>query len=358
MHILVLFIIIITFILLLCAYYIFRVDLENNMSFIVDNFSYTKKKFKLITLETREMPLLTLHNENMNRYCNLHSYDYIFLNHYESIYPIYWQKLELLLKEIDNCDYIVWVDSDCIFIKENIPLEYLINNMDIYIGYDAFSISGLIMNAGFFIIKNNDNGKSFLQDCINLLINNKQCQKDGNYVCSGSWAGACYEQGVMNILLKDKYKNNVKILDKNILLNIGEPGNSYIHHFFGPDKTKVFDYFNNLKQNTYKYLIVLSNKNNLSLWLKISNDNFKITNKNINTNNYDYIIYVNGRYFIYDLEYYLRKYITYNINYIYSYNKKDIYGYKINKILKDTCILPKINIKPTLNEDNQLVYYL
>jgi hypothetical protein len=86
---------------------------------------------------------------------------------------------------------------------------------DIFIGSDNNSKFDLT-NSGVFIIKNSEIGKNFLTDCIGW-VNSGCINNDGTL--KGKWAGSCYEQGVMNILIADKYSKYTTVLTNSVIFN-------------------------------------------------------------------------------------------------------------------------------------------
>jgi hypothetical protein len=57
--------------------------------------------------------------------------------------------------------------------------------------------------AGVFFVKNTKTGVDFLKSCLQTFIERKRCRSfSGRLRLSGRWAGECYEQGIMNELLK------------------------------------------------------------------------------------------------------------------------------------------------------------
>jgi hypothetical protein len=62
-----------------------------------------------------------------------------------------------------------------------------------------------MLNAGVFIFKNSTIGKQCIDDCI------KEYGKDGclndDLSLNCGYSGRCYEQGVMNVIIKSVYKD-------------------------------------------------------------------------------------------------------------------------------------------------------
>lgn len=227
--------------LVLYLYLKYTVNLRNdiiNMKRKIKNLENENKlNIAIVTLETRNSEMLNIHNKNIKDYCKLHNYTYIFKKSYENKLklPIYWKKIQLVkeLLETNNYDYVLWMDSDTLIIDESITIESLLDNSSIYMGKDMKSKFNL--NAGVFLIKNNNIGLKFLSDCINVYINRDNCKdKFGNYALNGEWSKGCYEQGIMNELIKTEYFNNFKLLEDHIVLNTNTPNTTcFILHLFG-----------------------------------------------------------------------------------------------------------------------------
>lgn len=249
-------------IILIILYIKYTCNLKNKLKVINElNKRKERKNIAIVTLETRESEMLFIHNKNIEEYCKIHGYTYIFTNSYENKLklPIYWKKIQLVkeILENNNFDYVLWLDSDTLIIDKSIPLEVILEeDKSIYMGKDMNS--ELNLNAGVFIIKNNRIGLSFLNECIELYINRDKCKDEfGNYSLNGKWSGECYEQGIMNELIKNKYFNKFKLFDDHIVLNTNTPNTTcfILHLFGGTEKHKelkrnmAFNYI--IDDNTY-----------------------------------------------------------------------------------------------------------
>jgi len=238
-----------------------------------------KHKVAIVTLETRKLKeLLTIHNESFINYANYHGYKYIFVDKYESEknLPIYWQKLEIvldLLKDKNN-DYVMWVDSDTLIAHPRVSLSIILNQSDssIFIGKDEPYKDNNAFCAGVFIIKNNDVGINFLNDCINTYTNRSQCiNNNQEYILFGEWAGECYEQGIMNELINSKYSNYVYNIPEHYLKNQGTDPfafNALIVHQFGDKKLCLKRFKEYLNNN--KLLPIIPNKTPLKCCVLLS----------------------------------------------------------------------------------------
>lgn len=177
-----------------------------------------KNKFLFITFDNRlESEYIKIHNKNLEEYTKYHNYEYKFLT--KCTHNVYWCKIHMVLSELktNKYDYVVWLDSDTIIRNIHQDINDIINcyDSDIFVGDDNNSNYGII-NAGVFIIKCSNIGKQFLQDCIDSLP--EYCKKQNNKL-RGEWAGSCYEQGIMNILIFKSYIEYTTMLPKSIIYN-------------------------------------------------------------------------------------------------------------------------------------------
>jgi len=211
--------------------------INNSLSKLVNNNklnipNQTKNKILFISYDNRyNENYIMIHNDNILKYTQKYNYEY---KYYEKCDKnTYWCKIYLLLKNLNNnlYDYIVWLDSDTIIKNFDIDLGNILNmySSDIFIGSDNNNTFNLI-NSGVFIIKNSKIGINFLKDCIHNF--NTICI-DNNGKLKGIWAGTCYEQGVMNILIADKYSSFTTILTNDIIFNYNVcSDNVFIMHLY------------------------------------------------------------------------------------------------------------------------------
>jgi len=113
----------------------------------------------------------------------------------------------------------MWADSDTIIPDSSKSLDSFISTIgepDIIMAtYDSILPFDNAFCAGLFLIKNSDIGKSFINDCLSKIKSKKGCIINGKE--QGLWAGICYEQGIMNLLIREKYKDYTYIDDKYLL---------------------------------------------------------------------------------------------------------------------------------------------
>ena len=178
-----------------------------------NNISLNSSKIAIITAEDRDEDYINYHDLSFQKYCDLYGYDYIrTTNCPKEESTTYWCKIYKVKKALDSgkYDYVMWADSDIIITDPHISLGSIIKESgepDIIIGKDTWFTSIInIICAGIFLIKNSKNGICFIDDCLSK-INKKSSYCVHNNKEQGIWAGICYEQGVMNLLIREKYKN-------------------------------------------------------------------------------------------------------------------------------------------------------
>lgn len=197
--------------MLLCWYFVGMLTYSSS-SYTPKTIIEKRYNIAIITLETRDLPIVDIHNRSLEAYADLCDYDYIFMKQYhnELQLPVYWKKLQVVRDLLPFYDYVLWLDSDTIIKRGEILLDYMIissGEADILIGRDYPGTVHNTYNAGVFMIKNSLKGKSFIDECINTYIKRKECyNEDGKLCVKGEWAGKCYEQGVMNELIEKKYE--------------------------------------------------------------------------------------------------------------------------------------------------------
>lgn len=233
-----------------------------------------KPKIVIITEENRPLnELIEIHNASLRQYSDYHGYDYRFTSAYKSDSPVYWHKIEWMKEILENerVDYVMWLDSDTLAVDKHVPLTAVIAcdpRADVYIGLDGdvWHVANPPMNAGIFMVKNSEGGKGFLNACLNKVKSNKDCYSDGKITLNSRWAGDCYEQGVMNRILRTTgYAQNVCIIRPPLFNNGPAIGsdikNSLFVHRYG-NKDQCVELFKKLNKQTEK-LPVVPNQNPL-----------------------------------------------------------------------------------------------
>lgn len=194
-------------------------------------------KIAIVTFENRKSDeYIDLHNKSIKLYCEKWNYDYLFYD--TCMHNVYWCKIHYVLDALKSgkYDYVLWMDSDTVIKNPNISMDLIVNkySSDILVSSDGT----VAFCAGVFIIKNSPIGIEYIEDC----INSKQSEciiKDGN-ILKGLWAGMCYEQGVMNMLIFNKYFKYTTCLPSHIIYNgyINETNelcdiDTFILHLYG-----------------------------------------------------------------------------------------------------------------------------
>lgn len=214
----------------------------------VKNKTNKKNRILFITYENRDqLEYVIVHNKNINNYAKKYKYEYKFINECDK--NVYWCKIYLVLQYLNEnrYDYIIWLDSDTIIKNSNIDIGDIFNkySSDIFIGLDNDNPRYEITNSGFFAVANTKIGKIFLIDCINYV--DKDCFID-NKKLHGKWAASCYEQGVINILINDKYYKNTTVLTNDIIYNKNKCSNNvFIMHLYASTPKERLNCFINKK---------------------------------------------------------------------------------------------------------------
>jgi hypothetical protein len=158
---------------------------------------------------------------NKIEYCKKYGYDFIEDNSvYDESKPIPWSKLKLILKYIDEYDYIVWIDADIYIMNKEMCLEEMIKekqlDKDIMVGSDW-----KYMNTGFLSVKNSEFSKKYLEDVFNHT--GYENEDGGQFSRYANW-----EQGAfINLYDKNHLESQSKIV-------ITEPTfvNCYWYNYF------------------------------------------------------------------------------------------------------------------------------
>jgi hypothetical protein len=186
-----------------------------------ENFDQQNCKIAITTSEDRDYDYIAMHDKNFQEYCNKHGYDYVRM-HNEVInnqrVPVYWYKIQLVDKLLNSGKYcyVMWADSDSLVMNPEFKIEDIVSSgKDIYIGTDYGFPT---YNAGLFIIKNSETGRKFVKELL-LKLNDKSCFSEDYTKIVGAWAGPCYEQGHMNKVIKERYRDNAEIISQKLFHN-------------------------------------------------------------------------------------------------------------------------------------------
>jgi hypothetical protein len=231
-------------------YYSYELDkniITNNVN--INNEKINNTKILIVSFDNRKnLEYIKIHNKNVNDYCKLwKNIEYEFVDVYDD--NIYWYKLILVLEKLksNKYDYVMWMDSDTIIVNPNLSLNKIINSYssDIFIGHDKPFYYFNSLCSGVFIIKNSKIGINFIEDCINYYKNSK-C-KISNFKLNGIYAQMCYEQGVMNYFIYEKYLKYTTVLNSDIINNDYECyKNTFILHKYGSTEQELNNCFKSI----------------------------------------------------------------------------------------------------------------
>ena len=212
--------------------------LDNNKKSLEKINDYpTKFKIAFLTFDNRKDDFIMMHNSNVKKYCEKWGYDFVFESENKTTISPYWYKIFLVnnLLKTDKYDYVFWMDSDTIINNFNIDLgEDILNKYDSDIFIASDNIRYDVTNAGLFIVRNSQTGKKFVEDLVSTYNESSEyCLKDDNAL-RGIWAMSCYEQGIINKLIMEKYDKNTTFLNGNIMENKGICSDyAFITHYYG-----------------------------------------------------------------------------------------------------------------------------
>lgn len=211
----------------------------------------TNNSLIVISSDNRKDSFIDLHNKNVKNYCDLYQIDYVFYDtNYKNV-PVYWSKLFYCKQhlETNNHKYIMWMDTDSMFVNNDISIMNVICTLDPEDKFDIYIATDYLTNtycSGLFIIKNSKIGRNFINQCIREL--KTDCKDSNNKFSLGPlWSGKCYEQGIMNTLLKNEYKDNVCVVPSDLFKNTAFclKENTFVLHKFG-HKKGLDSCFNNI----------------------------------------------------------------------------------------------------------------
>jgi hypothetical protein len=218
------------------------------MTLLLNNNYLTKPannnyKILFITFDNRKnLEYINIHNNNLYMYCKKWNHTYIYIDNCDK--NVYWCKMHLILKYLmsNTFDYVVWLDSDTYIRNFDININTILNyySSDIFGGSDNNKDYDII-NAGVFIVKNSQIGIEFINKCITYVP--KICFTNDNKLL-GKWAGFCYEQGIINILIHEYYYKYMTLLPRTIIMNSNKcDRNTFIMHLYfssNNDRVKCF----------------------------------------------------------------------------------------------------------------------
>lgn len=153
--------------------------------------------------------------KSMEKYAEKHGFDIKLFNNIMINRPPAWTKIFIVRKLFNNSknyDFILWVDSDALFVRFNEDIRREIqHNKDFYlVKHDG-------PNTGLFLIRNSEWSKNFLKDTWNFK----------KYIYHNLWENAAINDllGYKDTLVYNKYKIFIKKIlyktnSKNLITNL------------------------------------------------------------------------------------------------------------------------------------------
>jgi hypothetical protein len=170
-------------------------------------------------------------NYEINKiYCDKNNIELIRCNkrRYSNRHPA-WERVPLLLKYINDYDYVMWIDADAHFYIDSKNIVDIINENKDYNFIFSNDIGYTIINTGVFIVKNTQYSIDFLTKWgyDEILYNNNSYPHFWDQgVVLDMW-----QQNILDI------KNNCIIIDYGVLQHFFEeeilPNKSFIFHLAG-----------------------------------------------------------------------------------------------------------------------------
>jgi hypothetical protein len=190
------------------------------------------------------------------RYCNTLDYDFKYYEKYDANVPPYWIKIKIIydIMMTNEYDYVMWIDSDaCVHNYIAIPDIFKLGDENTFIVMapdlpNSGLGSGREFNAGVWILKNNDIGKEFIADWLDLFETKlyKYWKRNGKkwtchrYGIPCLWAGVSYEQGSgVHLMTDSKYQQGVLQLPYQAMQDIISNIYAFTLHFMGDKKEQI-----------------------------------------------------------------------------------------------------------------------
>jgi hypothetical protein len=271
-------------------------------------------KICLVNLTTKEiLDDVYLANLNKKKYCEKYNIDYRFYLGRASKRHAQWDKIQCVLQNLSEYDYIIWMDSDAVFNNFDVSIIDIINNNQ---EYDALFCSDvcysegqnhLLVNTGVMVFKNSQ--WSF--DILNKVWNSVSDYSIEN-LKKHSYEGFPHEQGKLCEELIREDESKFKIFPSSVFNQHPNSSNNqtFVIHHMGSRQTenhiqtfkqKVIDTNNRLQidcnsQENINYIklkplnicIVSSYTDNISAVADVT-----IPNKEAYCKKHNYQLYVN-----------------------------------------------------------------
>jgi hypothetical protein len=213
-----------------------------------------------LTMETRgeKEEYVRLHNRNLEAYVKHRNqqdpksrYEYLFETkcapkRHHHAHNVYWCKFFFLreILEEGKYDYVVWLDSDTAITDFEVDFARVLHT------YQSHWFAGLdkvnkydLLNAGVVAVRNSKWGKKMIRAITETYNSDKfqrKCvseRKNKPSQLSGAWAQTCYEQGVMNRVLFERFREYVTVLPPKYIHNGMVCEGDFITHLYNSSST-------------------------------------------------------------------------------------------------------------------------
>jgi glycosyltransferase involved in cell wall biosynthesis len=211
---------------------------------------------------------------NFTEYCDKHGYTLISeevdIDYYAGFHPT-WIKILLLLKYINEYDYVVWIDADCVVTDVSIKLEDLITNNQLDLILPKLEIDRntntmwTTITTGFMIWRNSDWSVKTLNHLLLTAGNysfdyfHEQSVLD-NFLIDNGYYNVCdnllykYEEDLNDVVVT----NNVSVLPYKYHRYWDDGDVPFIYHAGGDSSTKKIRMNNMLSKLNVKFGIYTS----------------------------------------------------------------------------------------------------
>lgn len=164
-------------------------------------------KIKIVTAcDHNQQFLADLNRPILSKYCDIHGYSFRTKDIVNFDRPAAWFKILAIQSEMnDDCDYILWIDTDTLILNLKQKLEdFIQDNKYLYLSEDMNGI-----NSGILLIKNNALMKDFLDKAYELYsIYNEKHPLGGVWEQAAIWHLVAYNY--LNI------RNYIKLIPASI----------------------------------------------------------------------------------------------------------------------------------------------
>lgn len=102
-------------------------------------------KIKVVTGFIGDCPFKELFESSIISYCKRHGYEFVFDSTTTHPNGIWWRKIEIVRQHLKTCDWLLWIDTDCLIINQAKPIESLIGDFDVMATKEDVIESGVML---------------------------------------------------------------------------------------------------------------------------------------------------------------------------------------------------------------------